>query len=305
MNDRRGKNMAASVRDRLLNLARERGEDFQLILTRYGLERLLYRLGKSEYRDLFVLKGAMLFMLWGDQSHRPTRDVDFLGFGDSSETGLRTVFRELCDIPVEDDGLTLRADSIQVDAIRDDTEYGGIRVKLRGELAGARIPIQADIGFGDSVTPDPISIEYPTLLDGPAPNIKAYPFETVIAEKYQALVNLGMANSRMKDYYDLWIISREFKFNGLTLSKAIDNTFSRRQTSLPEHVPLGLSSEFFDDSHKTTQWNAFVNKGMLAVSPSTLKDICLSLEAFLSPPTQALVRDEEFRANWEPAGPWR
>ena len=171
--------MAVSVRDRLLNLARERGEDFQLILTRYGLERLLYRLGKSEYRDLFVLKGAMLFMLWGDQSHRPTRDVDFLGFGDSSETGLRTVFRKLCEIPVEDDGLTLIVDSIQVHAIRDDTEYGGMRVKLFGDLAGARIPIQADIGFGDAVTPDPRSIEYPTLLDSPAPNLKAYSLETV------------------------------------------------------------------------------------------------------------------------------
>jgi predicted nucleotidyltransferase component of viral defense system len=305
MNDRRGKNIAVSVRDRLLNLARERGEDFQLTLTRYGLERLLYRLGKSKYRDLFVLKGAMLFMLWGDQSHRPTRDVDFLGFGDSSETGLRTVFRELCEIPVEDDGLTLIADSIQVNAIRDNTEYGGMRVKLFGDLAGARIPIQADIGFGDAVTPAPRSIKYPTLLDSPAPNLKAYPRETVVAEKYQALVSLGMANSRMKDFYDLWIISSEFDFDGLTLSKAIGNTFSRRRTPLPEHVPLGLSPEFHEDAQKNTQWNAFVRKGMLAASLPTLKNICLSLKAFLLPPTQALVRDEEFRANWEPGGPWR
>ncbi|NOR41669.1 MAG: nucleotidyl transferase AbiEii/AbiGii toxin family protein [Gammaproteobacteria bacterium] len=296
--------MAVSVRDRLLNLARERGEDFQLILTRYGLERLLYRLGKSEYRDLFVLKGAMLFMLWGDQSHRPTRDVDFLGLGDSSEAGLRTVFRKLCEIPVEDDGLTLIADSIQVNAIRDDTEYGGMRVKLLGILAGARIPIQADIGFGDAVTPYPRSIKYPTLLDSPAPHLKAYPRETVVAEKYQALVTLGMANSRMKDFYDLWIIASEFDFDGLMLSKAIGNTFSRRRTSLPEHVPLGLSPEFYEDAQKNTQWNAFVRKGALAATLPTLKDICLSLEAFLLPPTQALVRDEEFRANWEPGGPW-
>lgn len=305
MNDSGGRNMAVSIRDRLLNLARERGEDFQLILTRYGLERLLYRLGESEYRDLFVLKGAMLFMLWGDQCHRPTRDVDFLGFGDSSETGLRTVFRELCEIPVEDDGLTLIADSIQVNAIRDNTEYGGMRVKLFGDLAGARIPILADIGFGDAVTPAPRSIKYPTLLDSPAPNLKAYPRETVVAEKYQALVTLGMANSRMKGFYDLWIISSEFDFDGLMLSKAIGNTFSRRRTSLPEHVPLGLSSEFYEDAQKNTQWNAFVRKGMLAASPPTLKNICLSLETFLLPPTQALVRDEEFRANWEPGGPWR
>ena len=304
MNNRHGKDMAVSVRDRLLNLARERGEDFQLILTRYGLERLLYRLGKSDYRDLFILKGAMLFMLWDSQSHRPTRDVDFLGFGDSSETGLRTVFRELCEIPVEDDGLTLIVDSIQVNAIRDDTEYGGMRVKLFGDLAGARIPIQADIGFGDAVTPAPRSIKYPTLLDSPAPYLKVYPRETVVAEKYQALVTLGMANSRMKDFYDLWIIASEFDFDGLTLSKAIGNTFSRRHTSLPEHVPLGLSPEFYEDAIKNTQWNAFVRKGMLAPSPPTLKDICLFLEAFLLPPIQALIRDEEFRANWEPGGPW-
>jgi predicted nucleotidyltransferase component of viral defense system len=304
MTDKRVKVMAVSVRDQLLNLARERGEDFQLILTQYGLERLLYRLGKSDYRDLFILKGAMLFMLWGTQPHRPTRDVDFLGFGDSSETGLRTVFRELCEIPVEDDGLTLIVDSIRVNAIRDDTEYGGMRVKLFGDLAGARIPIQADIGFGDAVTPGPRSIEYPTLLDSPAPNLKAYPHETVVAEKYQALVTLGMANSRMKDFYDLWIISREFDFDGLILSKAIGNTFSRRHTSLPEHGPLGLSPEFYEDSHKNTQWNAFVRKGMLTATPPSLKNICLSLEAFLLPPTQALVRDGEFRANWEPGGPW-
>jgi hypothetical protein len=304
MNDRGGQDMAVSVRDSLLNLARKRGEDFQLILTQYGLERLLYRLGKSEYRDLFILKGAMLFVLWGDQSHRPTRDVDFLGFGDSSETGLRTVFRDLCEIPVEDDGLTLIADSIQVNVIRDNTEYGGIRVKLFGDLAGARIPIQADIGFGDAVTPAPRSIKYPTLLDNPAPNLKAYPRETVVAEKFQALVSLGMANSRMKDFYDLWIISSEFDFNGLTLSKAIGNTFSRRHTFLPEHVPLGLSPEFYEDAQKNTQWDAFVRKGMLTTTPPTLKNICLSLEAFLLPPTQALIRDKKFRANWEPGGPW-
>jgi len=198
MNDRRGKNTAASVRDRLLALARERGEDFQSLLTQYGLERLLYRLSQSGYRDRFILKGAMLFVLWGNQPHRSTRDVDFLGFGDSSEAGLQAIFRELCDIAVEDDGLTLMADSVQVEAIRDETEYGGIRVTLFGDLAGARVSIQADIGFGDAVTPEAREIEFPTLLGNPAPHLRAYPRETVVAEKYQALVNLGVVNSRMK-----------------------------------------------------------------------------------------------------------
>jgi len=178
MTDNRGRNTAASVRDRLLELARQRGEDFQLILTRYGLERLLYRLSQSEYCDRFILKGAMLFTLWSNQAHRPTRDVDFLGFGDSSEATLQETFRNLCNVPVEDDGLVFLADSVRVELIRDATEYGGIRVTLVGDLAGARIPIQADIGFGDAVTPEPEQIEYPTLLDYPAPCLKAYPRET-------------------------------------------------------------------------------------------------------------------------------
>ncbi len=304
MNDKRGENTAASVRDRLLALARERGEDFQLLLTQYGLERLLYRLSRSGYRDRFILKGAMLFMLWSDQPHRPTRDMDFLGFGDSSEAGLQAIFRELCDIPVEDDGLTLMADSVQVEVIRDATEYGGMRVKLFGDLAGARVSIQADIGFGDAVTPEAREIEYPTLLGNPAPHLKAYPRETVVAEKYQALVHLGMANSRMKDFYDLWVIAREFDFDGLILSEAIRNTFSRRRTHLPEHTPSGLSPGFYEDAHKNNQWNAFISKGKLATSPPSLTEVCLFLETFLLPPTQALAQEREFRAKWEPGGPW-
>ena len=305
MNDKRANNTAASVRDRLLALARERGEDFQLLLTQYGLERLLYRLSQSNYRERFILKGAMLFILWGDQPHRPTRDVDFLGFGDSSEPGLQKIFRELCNLPVDDDGLTLMADSVQVEVIRDESEYGGIRVRLFGDLAGARVPIQADIGFGDAVTPKAIEIKYPTLLGNPAPHLRAYPRETVAAEKYQALVNLGMANSRMKDFYDLWIIAREFDFDGRILSDAIRNTFSRRRTPLPEHASSGLSPEFHEDTQKNTQWNAFIRKGMLVTSPPSLTDVCLFLETFLLPPTQALTQDQDFKAKWKPGGPWR
>lgn len=305
MNDKRRKNTAASVRDRLLALARERGEDFQLILTQYGLERLLYRLSQSGYRDRFILKGAMLFVLWGDQPHRATRDVDFLAFGDNSEAGLQEIFRELCGITVEDDGLTLMADSVQVEVIRDVTEYGGIRVRLFGDLASARVPIQADIGFGDTVTPEAQEIEYPTLLGNPAPYLRAYPRETVVAEKYQALVNLGMANSRMKDFYDLWVIAREFDFDGETLSEAIRNTFSRRQTPLPEHTPSGLSAEFHEDAQKNNQWNAFLRKGALAANPPSLTEVCGLLERFLLPPTQAALQEHEFMAKWGAGGPWR
>jgi hypothetical protein len=306
MNGKRGKNIAASVRDQLLALARERGEDFQLVLTQYGLERLLYRLSKSDYRDRLILKGAMLFMLWSDQPHRPTRDVDFLGIGDSSEDGLQTIFRVLCDIPVEDDGLAFLTDSVQVERIRDESEYGGLRVKLFGSLAGARIRVQADIGFGDEVTPGPREIEYPTMLGHPAPILNVYPRESVVAEKYQALVNLGIVNSRMKDFYDLWFIAREFEFDGQTLSVAIHNTFSRRSTPLPKHTAPGLSPEFYEDEHKKTQWNAFLRKGTLTPSLSlpSLSVVCIFLQTFLLPPTQALIQDQDFRSMWKPGGPW-
>jgi predicted nucleotidyltransferase component of viral defense system len=304
MNDKRGKNTAASIRDRLLVLARERREDFQLLLTQYGLERLLYRLSQSGYRDRFILKGPMLLELWGDEPHRATRDVDFLAFGDNSEAGLQEVFRKLCSIPVEDDGLTLIADSVQVEVIRDVTEYGGIRVRLFGDLAGARVPIQADIGFGDAVTPEAQEIEYPTLLGNPAPYLRAYPRETVVAEKFQALVNLGTANSRMKDFYDLWVIAREFDFDGETLSGAIRNTFSRRRTPLLEQTPSGLSAEFHEDAQKNNQWNAFLRKGNLAANPPSLTEVCGFLERFLLPPTQAARQEHEFMAKWEAGGPW-
>lgn len=304
MNDKRGKNSAASVRDRLLSLARKRGENFQLLLTQYGLERLLYRLSQSNYRDRFILKGAMLFMVWSDQPHRPTRDVDFLGFGDSSEPSLQAIFQELCNIPVEDDGITLVPESVRVEAIRDESEYGGMRVKLFADLAGARISIHADIGFGDVVTPEAREIEYPTLLNTPTPRLRAYPRETVVAEKYQALVNLGMANSRMKDFYDIWVIARSFDFDGSILSEAVGNTFSRRRTPLPKQTPSGLSPEFYEDRQKNMQWNAFLKKGMLVATPLPLEDTCRFLETFLAPPTQALVCGEDFTSKWKPGGPW-
>jgi predicted nucleotidyltransferase component of viral defense system len=302
----RRKNIAVSVRDRLLQLARRQSEDFQLILTRYGLERLLYRLSQSEYRDRFILKGAMLFALWDHQPYRATRDVDFLGFGDSNEDAMRDTFRTLCDMAVADDGLVLHADSVRVDRIRDVMEYGGLRVTLLGELAGARIPIQADIGFGDVVTPEPERVEYPTLLGTPAPLLRAYPRETVVAEKYQALVYLGMANSRMKDFYDLWVMAQQFAFVGLTLSEAINNTFARRKTTLPQQTPSGLSSEFGNDDQKNRQWSAFLRKGrLLSTSRSPpLQEVCRSLEQFLMRPTAALIHSRAFSEHWQPGGPW-
>ena len=297
---------AASVRARLLQLARARSEDFQLVLTRYGLERLMARLGRSPYRDRFVLKGAMLFALWSDEPHRATRDVDFLGYGDASETELQAVFREICTQPVEEDGMVFDPDSVRVEPIRDDAEYGGMRVTLAGSLAGAHVPIQVDIGLGDAVTPDPQEITYPVLLDGPAPQLLSYPRETVVAEKLQAIVAFGIANSRMKDYYDLWVIASRHEFDGDVLARALRNTFDRRHTELPERTPVGLSAEFAGDPGKNTQWNAFLDRvsgGGVAERPA-LPEVCRQLEQFLGAPMGAARRNVPWEANWPPGGPW-
>jgi len=298
------KNMAASVRQRLLNISREQREDFQLILIRFALERLISRISQSEYRDQFVLKGAMLFQIWSRESHRPTRDVDFLGQSEHSESRYREIFETLCSIDGED-GLVFDATSIQVATMKEEEKYQGVRTKLNAFLASARIPIQVDIGFGDAITPGPIEIDYPTILDFSAPRIKSYPRETVVAEKFQAMVMLGIANSRMKDFFDIWILSRQFDFNGTSLCQAINATFNRRETVLPSATPLALSKEFSDDSQKRTQWNAFIKKAGLQVGGRSFNSILSELETFLMPPTLAIRSDSEFKLGWPPAGQWR
>jgi hypothetical protein len=214
------RNLAASVRQRLLVLGQKRGEPFDLILTRYGIERLLYRLSRSAYADRFLLKGAMLFRVWNDSSHRPTRDVDFLGYGLAETKDLEGIFRELCSLPVDTDGLIFLPLTVNAQPIREEAVYGGIRVTLEARLENAKIPIQCDIGFGDAVTPEPEQVEFPALLDFPAPQLRSYPTYTVVAEKLEAMVLLGEANSRMKDFYDLWFLSQHFEFDGNTLVAA-------------------------------------------------------------------------------------
>jgi predicted nucleotidyltransferase component of viral defense system len=254
-----------SIRARLLNRARAEGVEFQQVLTRFALERLLYRLSISDHRDQFLLKGALLFNLWYSELHRPTRDVDFLGFGPDDLPRIEAVFRDLCDILVPD-GITFDPKSVKAAEIRLDANYGGVRVTLMGLLAGARCPIQADVGFGDAVTPSPEEASYPTLLaDLPAPNLRVYPKYTVIAEKFHAIVELGMENSRMKDYFDLWILLGDPTIDRPLAAKAIQATFDRRQTQQPTGIPLGLSKEFALDALKTSQWNAFVTRSKLKV----------------------------------------
>ncbi len=245
------KNVGASVRARLLGRSRVERTDFQILLTRYALERLLYRLSQSPHRDRFVLKGAMLFVTWVEDPFRPTRDLDFLGYGENSPDAIGGVFREICGQPVDDDGVEFDIGAITAVPIREDVEYGGIRVRTSATIAGARVPIQVDIGFGDAVTPGPVEIVYPPLLDAPAPRLRAYPVTTVVAEKFQALVQLGIANSRLKDFYDLWLIAQTFEFDRVSLAEAVRQTFARRETMLPTEnrsVPAMLTSKLGGDS---------------------------------------------------------
>ncbi|GAM10347.1 hypothetical protein OR1_02636 [Geobacter sp. OR-1] len=299
----RGKNIAASVRQRLLDQARAKRVDFNLLLTRYGLERFLYRLGRSEYRERFVLKGAMLFPLWGVVSYRSTRDVDLLGYGDSEIEALVTVFRTICQTEVADDGITFDPASVKAEDIRDLMEYGGTRLNINADLAGARIHLQVDIGFGDVITPSADSAEYPTLLDHPAPSLRVYPRETVIAEKFQAMVHLGIANSRMKDFHDLWVLGSQFDFNGKTLATALARTFERRNTPLPLELPLALTSEFFADIQKIRQWKAFLNRTGLTVEVE-LAEVASFIAGFVMPPIENCILGKEFNVVWQAGGPW-
>lgn len=297
--------LSASVHKRLLNLARERNEDFQDYLRRFSLERLLYRLARSEYRQLFVLKGALLFSAWSDTPHRSTRDVDLLSFGQSSTTRLEKLFRHLVRTPVEDDGLDFVADSVRCRRIKADQQYPGVRVQLMAFLGKARLPIQVDIGFGDVMTPEPVEIEFPTLLDFPPPHLLTYSRETVVAEKFQAMVMLGLYNSRMRDFYDLWSLARTFDFPGELLTQAIQATFERRRTPLPAEPPLALSPTFFEDQTKRTQWSAFLRKSRLEPDDVNLEQVIRVLRDFLMPPTIAIAHHRPFKMSWSPCGPWQ
>lgn len=258
---------AASVHDRLLALARTDGGDFNLLLTRYALERFLYRISVSQYKDVFLLKGALLFSLWYDTPHRPTRDADLLGLQFEDIEGMAAIFRTICFIGC-DDGMQYQPNSVKAAEIREDARYGGIRIELIGTLGNARCKVQVDVGYGDAVTPAPQEVRYPPLLaDNPAPQLKAYPKETVIAEKLEAIVSLGMANSRMKDYFDLLILLSEKPLDAELVKRAIKRTFKRRDTTLPTGLPIGLAEEFGMDKDKLAQWKAFLAKNRLTAPP--------------------------------------
>lgn len=291
-------NLSASILARLLTLAKQRGDDYNLLLNRFGMERLLARVSTSPHADRFLLKGALLFALWYDTPHRPTRDADLLGFGPDDEENLIATFRDIAAMEL-DDGIVFDPDSVKADAIREDNTYGGTRITLVARIGSARCALQIDVGFGDAVTPGPQTVAYPTLLgDFPAPTLRVYPVYTVIAEKYQAMVMLGQANSRMKDFFDLAVIARRTELDGATLATAIAATFSRRQTALPTERPLALTQQFSEDTAKLRQWQAFLNKNR--IEAASLGDTVALLDDLLWPPTQVAVAGSLASATWRP-----
>jgi hypothetical protein len=294
--------MAASIRQRLLNLARQRKEDFGLLLTKYGLERVLYRIAISNYRDLFVLKGALLFELWTEERYRPTRDADFLARSQNDPERFEEIFGEICEIKV-DDGLFFDVSTIKAERITEDADYEGIRVKFVGNLENAHIPLQIDLGFGDVITPAPVETEIPSMLDLAPSKLLTYPRESVVAEKFEAMVSLGIANSRMKDFHDIQRLSREFSFRGIILSEAIGRTFAARSTQLPSGIPLAFTAEFFDDADKKRQWTAFCRKNRGYVTEVSLQSVCEEIAAFLIPIIQAINGRSAAPGKWS-AGTW-
>lgn len=268
------------------------------------MERLLYRLSRSVHEPNFILKGAMLFTAWSGHPHRTTKDIDLLGKGEPDLGRLKKIFQDVCLVPVDGDGITFDATTVTAVRIKEEADYEGVRVHLTGKLGSAHLDLQVDIGFGDAVTPAPATIEFPVMLGSPAPRLRAYPRETVVAEKFEAMVQLGIANSRMKDFFDLSFLARTFEFEGGSLTKAIAATFARRGTPLPLDEPIAFTKSFFEDAQKNAQWTGFLKRSGVAASSVTLLSAVTDIRSFLNAPLQALRAGRPFLANWS-AGAWR
>jgi predicted nucleotidyltransferase component of viral defense system len=296
------KNLPASIQARLKNRARDTGEEFQTLLTRFALERLLYRLSVSKHQDTFVLKGAFLFLAWEESVERPTRDLDLLAEGVPDIGRLEQIFRELCELGVESDGVVFVADTVRGRMIREQAPYDGIRINLEAGLGNAVLRLQIDVGFGDAVVPPPIEIDFPALLEFPSPRLRGYRPETVVAEKCEAMVVLGLANSRLKDYYDLWRLASTSDFEGPVLALAIRAVFERRQTAIPEGIPAGLTESYSE--RWGVQWLGVLNRFGVD-DPLPLMESLDLLRRFLLPVFESLAADEELEHTWNPPRGWR
>jgi predicted nucleotidyltransferase component of viral defense system len=297
------RNIAASVRQRLLNEARASSRPFNELLQYFAMERFLFRLSVSPHGERFVLKGALMLATWEISLTRPTSDIDLLGSVANDVEQIVAIVKEVCRQEVEPDGLEFNADTVTGERIAEEAEYEGVRVRFRGNLGTARVSMQIDVGFGDAVVPAPVTIDYPTLLDLPAPQVRGYSKESVIAEKFHTMVRRGVLNSRMRDFFDVWALSRQFDFDGAVLAAAIRETFGRRDQLLGRR-PVALTEEFAADKSKVAQWRGFLRKNLLRDAPSELKVVIQALAAFLGPVAEALHEDQEFRGRWRAQGPW-
>ncbi len=295
---------AVAVHRGLLAVARDRKADFNAILVQYAIERLIDRLSRSVEARRFVLKGAMLFRVWAGELHRPTKDVDFLGSGEATPAAVAEAFRRICAVEVGD-GLRFDLDSIATEEIREEQDYGGVRVGIVAYLAHVPITVRIDVGFGDAITPEASRHSFPTLLGHPAASILIYPPETVVAEKVEAMCKLGLINSRMKDYADIIAISRRFEIGGDVLAQAFRATFERRGTRLPTDVPIGLSREFGADAEKESQWSGFLKRMRIVDRPASLADAVASVEAFTLPALHAAAGVRQSPGRWVPGVGWR
>lgn len=298
-------NLSQSVRQRLLNLSRETGQDYNRLLVRYALERLLYRLSRSDHADRFILKGAMLFAVWSRQQYRATQDLDLLGTGGHSTAELEQVFREIVQTETDHpDAMAYDAESVTAEVIREDMAYEGVRVRMESQLGNARLPLIIDIGFGDAITPTPDETEFPVLLDAPKPKIRSYPRETVISEKLEAMVILGNANSRMKDFADTWYLAQHFDFEGQTLCDAVAGTFQRRGTEVPVR-PVAFSHEFARREDKQAQWAAFNRRAAPTSIPADFAEAVAGIASFLGPVLDHLAGGSAQPQVWQAGGHWQ
>ena len=301
MNRRTLQYTSASVHQRLLNIARKTDRPFDEVLQYFAMERFLYRLSQTEHVNSFVLKGALLFRIWGTPDSRATRDIDFLAYLDNSPDNLAAIMHGVCAVESVDDGLVFDPETVEAQGIKEDADYEGVRIRFRGQLGNARIHMQVDVGFGDIVHPDAVLADYAALLDLPAPSLRMYPPETVVAEKAEAMVHLGSLNSRMKDFYDLWRMSQQFEFHGDALYEAVRGTFENRGTKVIEFDELAL--DLGNNENFGKQWNAFLQKSKLA-GPDDFAVILASISEFLAPVFKSILKSKPINGAWPAGGPW-
>lgn len=307
MTERALKNAAESIRARLLIHAKQHGDDYGRVLTRYAIERLLFRLSQTEATENYVLKGAMLFVTWPEHTFRPTGDLDLLGQGEADPAAITELFTRICQVDVPVDGLVFDPVSLTVAPVREADKYQGVQLKLKGELAKAIIPVQVDIGFGDHVYPPPKRQTFPSLLpDLPAASILMYPPETVVAEKFEAMIRFGEANGRIKDFYDLWVTTRTFSFDLPNLVEAVGGTLRRRETAIPIAVPLGLTEVFAKVAEERGLWSGFLRRSPPNLRPPPFRDLQQELQRFFVPVLAGLALPESAKGRWDPDGrAWR